>query len=644
MSKKLWRFCQLILSGLVTAVAVAIVVSLLLPTIKTRWHFVHLPIELASYDLFDLGVVDANADGNLDLFTLNHSATQSLMTGDGTGEFKDVLSAWHLDQDRQFPQLEDSLAQPEFIEPGLYIYRQDKALVLHGYQLGSQTIAGTLQLPWAIAVEQKQQFELQTEVETRPSGQIETRVEFTASNDGWLVIRGEDNIVEIPHRFELDPQVPLTSIHLGDSSVSPNSHSFDLMWRDRHTMAWTDLNRDGLLDVYIGRGAVKGQIQTVGDRLEDELMLQTPDGFVDRIASSGMSKEACPVRQSAWVDFNRDDLLDLYVVCGRNSGAVHPNQLWQQQPNGKFGNVAPQLGLDFPEDGCFRWFDSDNDGDLDLLITREKVVEVWRNDGDRFEGKTIIAGEAKLMSLAVADFDRDGDLDAYASSKRVEAPNLLLLNHKGNFKVVDPQAWGLPTTGISAAWTDYNHDGLADLHLVPQGVYRQLANHRFQATNVLSFSSKLRQIADARSIWFDFNNDGAEDYAQLVKQPPPLLLQLKHKLLGRDNAQWQKVWDASLYENTKLQNHWLQIVLSGSPGNPQGIGAMVKVTTAAGEQLQQLGTTDSSYYSQGHYRLYFGLGKSDRIEAIDLQWSDGQTQHLDNLQGDRLIVIKKPII
>ena len=643
MSKQFLRFSQLATAGLISAVILALFISFLLPIIKTRQQFSYLPINLATYDLFDLGVVDANSDGNLDLFTLNHSAAQSLMTGNGKGEFQDVLSAWHLDQDRQVPQLEDSLTQPEFIEPGLYIYRQDKALILHGYKLDNQTISGTLQLSWATTIKKQEQFTSQTQTRTQSSG-VETTLEFTASNNGWLVIRSEDDIIEIPHRFELNADVPLTSIHLGNKPVSPNSHSFDLMWRDRHTMAWTDLNQDKLLDVYIGRGGVKGQIQVVNDRLSDELMLQTPDGFVDRIATSGMSKEACPARQSAWADFDRDGLLDLYVVCGRNNAAIHPNQLWQQQPNGKFSNVAPKLGLDFPEDGCFRWLDADHDGDLDLLITREKVVELWRNYGDRFEGEIITTGEEKLMNLAIADFDRDGDLDAYASSKRIEQPNLLLINYDGEFKSVNPSAWELPDTGVSAAWTDYDLDGLVDLHLVPQGIYRQRSDRRFEATNLLSFDSKLRKIADARSVWFDFNNDGTEDYVQVVKQPPHLLQRIKHKLFAANDAQnWQKVWHASLYQNTKPQNHWLQIILAGSAKNPQGIGAIVKVTTAAGEQLQQVGTTDSAYYSQGHYRLYFGLGQRDRIEAIEIEWSDGQIQRLEDLTGDRLITIEKNI-
>ncbi|WP_019504102.1 CRTAC1 family protein [Pleurocapsa sp. PCC 7319] len=643
--KKLLRFSQLVIATLVGTIVLSILIALLLPNLKTHWHFSRLPVALATYDLFDLGVVDANSDGNLDLFTVNHSATQSLQLGDGTGHFQDVLSAWNLAQDREFTQLEDSLAQPEFKEPGLYIYRQDKALYLHGYNLGQKTIAGSLQLSWAVTVEQEKLFSMQIKQENQPSRKVATTIKFVAKNNGWLVIRGKDDIVEIPHKFKLDPQVSLANIHIGINKLQPNSHRFNLMWRDRHSMAWTDLNQDGKLDVFIGRGAVKGQIQQVSDRLDDELMIQTDATFKDEIEGSGMSKKDCPARQSAWVDFNNDDRLDLYVVCGRNDKPYHPNQLWQQQADGKFIDFASQLGLDFPEDGCFRWLDGDGDGDMDLLAAREKAIELWINRGDRFEPHTIVkVGKAKIMNLAIADFDLDGDLDAYASSKYVEEPNLLLVNHDGKFKAVNPQTIGLPEKGINGAWVDYDRDGLSDLQLVPQGIYRQLSNHQFKSTNLLNFSRNFSEIVNARGVWFDFDNDGAEDYLIAAKQTPSLLENLKTRLQAKDNKNdWQKIWRANLYRNIKPQNHWLQISLSASLGNPLGIGTTVVVTTSQGKQLQQVGNTDNSYYSQGHYRLYFGLGKDERVKAIDLKWSDGQTQHLENLLGDRLLVIDKNV-
>ena len=81
------------------------------------------------YRIFDLGVVDVNYDGNLDIFTSNHNHGQYLLLGDGKGSFSDnVSSDWGLDQDRDFPGLEYAGTQPEIDRPGLYIYWLEKSI------------------------------------------------------------------------------------------------------------------------------------------------------------------------------------------------------------------------------------------------------------------------------------------------------------------------------------------------------------------------------------------------------------------------------------------------------------------------------------------------------------------------------------
>ena len=81
--------------------------------------FVKLEVPVAGYSLFDLGVVDANSDGNLDLFTTNHNAGQTLAFGDGLGGFADGLVSSGLSQDPQFPAAEDADAGPPRSSPGL---------------------------------------------------------------------------------------------------------------------------------------------------------------------------------------------------------------------------------------------------------------------------------------------------------------------------------------------------------------------------------------------------------------------------------------------------------------------------------------------------------------------------------------------
>ncbi len=56
------------------------------------------------------------------------------------------------------------------------------------------------------------------------------------------------------------------------------------------------------------------------------------------------------------------------------------------------------------------------------------------------------------------------------------------------------------------------------------------------------------------------------------------------------------------------------------------------------EVLQHVGSAEGSHYSQGHYRLYFGLGP---VESVDLRvvWPSGESQEFHGVKADRLITI-----
>ena len=61
----------------------------------------------------------------------------------------------------------------------------------------------------------------------------------------------------------------------------------------------------------------------------DELFIGTSNGMEDSGKISGLAKNGCPGRQAGWIDYNSDNRLDLYVVCGQGEGS-YPNKLFQQ--------------------------------------------------------------------------------------------------------------------------------------------------------------------------------------------------------------------------------------------------------------------------------------------------------------------------
>jgi predicted Zn-dependent protease len=108
---------------------------------------------------------------------------------------------------------------------------------------------------------------------------------------------------------------------------------------------------------------------------------------------------------------------------------------------------------------------------------------------------------------------------------------------------------------------------------------------------------------------------------------------------GKDN---RFDWEILAYRNLAARSHWLQLQLAGAPGNPEAIGAQVTLATKSGREARQVGTDEGSYLSQGHYRLYFGLGDDKGPVSLEIRWPDGTRQALQDISVDQRLTIKQP--
>jgi hypothetical protein len=150
------------------------------------------------------------------------------------------------------------------------------------------------------------------------------------------------------------------------------------------------------------------------------------------------------------VDFDRDGLLDLYVI---NSGEGSKNRLYRNLGNGKFQDVAEELGIaDLNREGtgvCMGavWGDFDNDGYEDLLVYKWGRPELYHNDGGKhFTRVTDQAGLPKWVNANAAvwfDYNRDGYLD-------------LLI---GGYWADNLDLWHLNTTEIMPESFEYAKNG-----------------------------------------------------------------------------------------------------------------------------------------------------------------------------------------
>ena len=634
-------------------------------SIKLGSQFESVPIELADYDINDIGVTDVDQDGNLDIYTTNHSAQQSLLIGDGDGGFVDVLVGSGLSQDRQFPRLENSSRSPEISAPGLYIYRQ-RAL-LHLVAEGTEAFgnaSGSIELSANVDVTQQSQATVKVEKTELPTGITASRVEFELSPGGFVELKPRESnsrkiVVEVPHEVRVDDNLPLTAIFVGRGAVSPSSYDFELMWRDRHSMSWSDVNSDGKMDVFVGRGGIHGKMRLFPEQYYDELFISQTNSdqekqFEDQILQFELQKDDCAGRQSAWVDFDGDGRLDIFNSCGRNvvDKIERPHQLFHQKSDGTFEDVARSVGLDLPRAGEFIWFDADSDNRPDVVTTQERSIALYRNQGDTFTAEPLgEMADHKNKQFTVVDFDQDGSSDIYVAGK--VRSYLLQKQNDERYRLEDPQKKGLPAYSLCANWVDYDDDGYSDLHVIPGGLYRQQSDHSFRRVQLLSneaavFRERLSRLVDwqrmkqqeARCSWFDYNNDGFRDFL-LAQRRDSLLDRLVNRIRGRDPGDH---WQVSLFRNkgSKLvKSHWLSLVLKGTEGNLEAIGASVSLETPGGIQTQLLGSSEGALFSQGHYRVYFGLGAYEQADAVTVKWPNGESQTLRNVEANQQIMIEQ---
>lgn len=124
-------------------------------------------------------------------------------------------------------------------------------------------------------------------------------------------------------------------------------------------------------------------------------------------------------------DYDNDGDLDLFIG-GRVSGQypVSPRSFILQNDHGVFKDATRNVCASLQKPGMVTssvWTDFDNDKQLDLIVAGEWMpVRFFKNNHGKLEEVTSNTGLTQVngmwRSLAVADFDKDGDMDVIAGN------------------------------------------------------------------------------------------------------------------------------------------------------------------------------------------------------------------------------------
>ncbi len=320
-------------------------------------------------------------------------------------------------------------------------------------------------------------------------------------------------------------------------------------------IAILDYDHDGKLDIFFTNGAKLPELRKTDSSFYNCLLRNRGDGTFEDVTEkaglTGADLDFC--FGVAAGDYDNDGWTDLFICCaGRNA-------LYHNNGNGTFTDVTAAAGLANKVKDllsvCAAWFDYDNDGLLDLVVseytywnplTDLRCVRPGSEDyychpriyksvphslyhnlgGGKFENVTEKSGFAsalgKGMGIGIADFNGDGYQDVFVANDTER--NFLYLNQKdGTFKEAGLRFGvafndeALTVSGMGCDVKDFNNDGWVDIFYnnLQNQIFALFLNQGGDSFRYVSLTSGVEALSRNFSGWsngfIDYDNDGWKD-------------------------------------------------------------------------------------------------------------------------------------
>jgi hypothetical protein len=261
-------------------------------------------------------------------------------------------------------------------------------------------------------------------------------------------------------------------------------------------------------------------------------------------AGVGLGDRICVA--ATWADYDNDGLLDLFVTSTRGG-----NVLFKNLGNGRFKDVTQEAGV-----ACVAhsqtavFFDYDNDGYLDLLVTntarwttdtfdrssryypglaglsalaaspKEENI-LYHNNGDGtftdVTAKAGLKGKGWSGDVAVFDYDEDGYLDLLVTNMFGQS-QLYRNNRDGTFTDVTREtlkrtSWG----AIAAKAFDFDNDGRLDLLITDMHSDMWIPGEDDEAAQSFVRENSKKKYADVTGAWYLFRPEVIDEMRRQVE-------------------------------------------------------------------------------------------------------------------------------
>ena len=409
----------------------------------------------------------------------------------------------------------------------------------------------------------------------------------------------------------------------------------------------------------------------MGGVRENRLYRNHGGKFEDVTAAAGIGSGLWS-EGAAWIDYNRDGLLDLFVVnyvrwtpdfdtyCGDRARNIRsychprlfeglPNALYRNNGNGTFTDVSDTAGLAVHKGKGMSASvaDYDADGFPDIFVANDKVPNfLFHNTGKgRFEEVAFDAGVAlpdtgtavSGMGSDFRDLNNDGAPDILFTALAGETYPMFLNSRRGAFSDAGQRTRLAPLTHEVSGWgmgiVDLDNDGWKDIFTANSHVNDTVES--FEAAKYKLHNTVFRNAGDG-------GFSSATAGAGLDREPPRPHRGAAFADFNRDGKIDVVVTSLGsapeIWENMSPgKNAWLTLALHGRKSNRNGLGAEIRI----GKQHNHA-TTAVGYLSSSMPAVHFGLGRIDAPQRIEIRWPSGEKQVLEAVKPNQILQVNEP--
>ncbi len=431
--------------------------------------------------------------------------------------------------------------------------------------------------------------------------------------------------------------------------------------------SWADYNKDGLLDLYLGRYLdPRDAIPTTFYARNGEpniLYRNNGDGTFTNVTEEAGVGELGLCLGTVFGDYNDDGFPDLYVVndFGRNT-------LYRNNGNGTFSDVTVESNtLAYGAGMNASFADYDGDGRLDIYVTNIRSEHAWFAEPPtiyRYMLNSFKQGVWMTDMPLYLEILRQSGFDFVDVFQQMAAGNNLLRNRgDGTFEDVTWDANAAPPGWFwSASFADFDNDGWQEIYAANGWVYNEpgteieldflnnVVTHQKTFKTGVYFSpehfQKLSWHGWERNRMLYNRGDGT-----FIETGTPTGAGILTNSRGVAVADfWNRgVLDIAiaacddfhvlLRNEVGLDRSWLEVELVGTKSNRDAVGARVDAWVGGRRQTREVILGDG-YASQNTLRLHFGLGTSTSVDRLQVRWpASGQVQTFTGIRSNQFIQI-----